>query len=341
MVTPVSRKVDSKFRASLATVALAIACGYGSAASSQIGTVGSGIAVPAPAQAMTKTSISAPSKNGGQTASLATTLAAISTALQPTTPLVIFVDHKSYESMTSQTTVGAALAEARVALGNNDIVLPGRNEKLPADGIIHVQRVRSWTQRICAQIAPRTITIDSTKLLKNTTKIQDTGHAGLRQTVIRFTSIDGARASGRVIAVRVLTHAKPRIIARGTATLEIHSIALRRPDRLDELAETTMARTDLIAHAAMAMIATAYTAFCDSCSGTGRGATGLTVRHGIVAVDPRIIPLGSRLFIPGYGRAIAGDTGGAIVGHRIDLAFNSYNDAMQFGRRPVKVYVLP
>ncbi len=64
------------------------------------------------------------------------------------------------------------------------------------------------------------------------------------------------------------------------------------------------------------------------------------VHHGVVAVDPRVIPLGSHLYIPGYGRAVAGDTGGAIIGHRIDLAFNSYGDAIRFGRRPVKVYVL-
>ena len=72
--------------------------------------------------------------------------------------------------------------------------------------------------------------------------------------------------------------------------------------------------------------------------------SGLTVfarpRHGIVAVDPRVIPLGSHLYIPGYGRATAGDTGGAIQGNRIDLGFNSSTDALQFGRRSVTVYVL-
>jgi 3D (Asp-Asp-Asp) domain-containing protein len=57
-------------------------------------------------------------------------------------------------------------------------------------------------------------------------------------------------------------------------------------------------------------------------------------------VDPRVIPLGTRLYIPGYGFAIAGDTGGAIVGRRIDLGFDSLGDAMAFGRRAVKVYTL-
>jgi 3D (Asp-Asp-Asp) domain-containing protein len=60
----------------------------------------------------------------------------------------------------------------------------------------------------------------------------------------------------------------------------------------------------------------------------------------VVAVDPSVIPLGSRLFIEGYGYAIAGDTGGAIQGMRIDLCFNSYDEAIRFGRRTVKVYIV-
>jgi len=88
----------------------------------------------------------------------------------------------------------------------------------------------------------------------------------------------------------------------------------------------------------MSMVATAYTASCYGCSGTT--ATGQHAGHGIVAVDPQVIPLGSHLYIPGYGHAIAGDTGGAIHGNRVDLGFNSNADAMQFGRRSIIVYVL-
>ena len=69
-------------------------------------------------------------------------------------------------------------------------------------------------------------------------------------------------------------------------------------------------------------------------------AIGRRAGHGIVAVDPRLIPLGTHLYIPGYGMAIAGDTGGDIVGHRIDLGFDSTRDAMLFGRRDITVYRL-
>ncbi|WP_302815416.1 G5 and 3D domain-containing protein [Selenomonas flueggei] len=74
--------------------------------------------------------------------------------------------------------------------------------------------------------------------------------------------------------------------------------------------------------------------------GSGITATGMAARRGVVAVDPNVIPLGSRLYIPGYGEAIAADTGGAIVGNTIDLCMESYDEAIQFGRRSVEVYVL-
>ena len=74
--------------------------------------------------------------------------------------------------------------------------------------------------------------------------------------------------------------------------------------------------------------------------GDGITASGMLAQRGVVAVDTSVIPLGTRLYIPGYGMAIAGDTGGAIYGERIDLCMESYGEAMEFGRRWVKVYVL-
>ena len=69
-------------------------------------------------------------------------------------------------------------------------------------------------------------------------------------------------------------------------------------------------------------------------------ATGSRLRKGLVSVDPNLIPLGTRLYIEGYGYAVADDVGGAIKGHRIDLAFDSRAEALQFGRQSVKVYIL-
>ncbi|MBR6012445.1 MAG: hypothetical protein IK062_01510 [Selenomonadaceae bacterium] len=75
-------------------------------------------------------------------------------------------------------------------------------------------------------------------------------------------------------------------------------------------------------------------------SGSGYTATGMRAAYGVAAVDPSVIPLGTRLYIPGYGEAIAADTGGAIRGYKIDLCMESYSEAMNFGRRNVTVYVL-
>ena len=86
------------------------------------------------------------------------------------------------------------------------------------------------------------------------------------------------------------------------------------------------------------MIATAYAAACDGCGGITKA--GVQAGRGIVAVDPRFIPLGTKLYVPGYGRALAADTGGAIQGRRIDLGFDSLREARRFGRREIVVYVL-
>lgn len=89
------------------------------------------------------------------------------------------------------------------------------------------------------------------------------------------------------------------------------------------------------------MQATAY----DPTAGS-KTAMGTRARVGAVAVDPKVIPLGSKLYIesmdgfPTYGYATAEDTGGAIKGNRIDLFYNSNAEANRFGRRNVKVYVL-
>jgi 3D (Asp-Asp-Asp) domain-containing protein len=69
-------------------------------------------------------------------------------------------------------------------------------------------------------------------------------------------------------------------------------------------------------------------------------ASGMKSGHGVVAVDPKVIPLGSKLYVEGYGYAMAGDTGGAIKGDRIDVFFYSSDETARWGRRWVRVFVL-
>lgn len=85
------------------------------------------------------------------------------------------------------------------------------------------------------------------------------------------------------------------------------------------------------------------TAYCPKgCCGsaTGRTATGRRAEYGIAAVDPRVIPLGTALYVDRYGFAIAADVGRAIKGNRIDLCFPTHREANRFGRRWVRVLIL-
>ncbi|TFE04074.1 LysM peptidoglycan-binding and 3D domain-containing protein [Jeotgalibacillus salarius] len=92
----------------------------------------------------------------------------------------------------------------------------------------------------------------------------------------------------------------------------------------------------------MTVTATAYTAYCNGCSGVTR--TGIDLRANpnqkVIAVDPNVIPLGSRVWVEGYGEAIAGDTGGAIKGNKIDLFIPSQQDALNFGVQTLDIKIL-
>ena len=71
----------------------------------------------------------------------------------------------------------------------------------------------------------------------------------------------------------------------------------------------------------------------------GKTALGVPVRKGVVAVDPRLIPLGTKMHVPGYGRALAADVGYAIKGRIIDLWFPNTEKARAWGRRTVTIVV--
>jgi 3D (Asp-Asp-Asp) domain-containing protein len=88
--------------------------------------------------------------------------------------------------------------------------------------------------------------------------------------------------------------------------------------------------------------ATAYTASCEGCSGITK--TGINIKDNpekkVIAVDPSVIPLGSKVYVEGFGEAIAADTGGAIKGKRIDVFIPSEQDAIDFGVKKLTVTIL-
>jgi len=90
------------------------------------------------------------------------------------------------------------------------------------------------------------------------------------------------------------------------------------------------------------MKSTAYTAYCNGCIGITK--TGINLRKNpnkkVIAVDPTVIPLGSNVYVEGYGYAVAGDIGSAIKGNTIDVFFPTKKEALKWGRKSVKVQVL-
>ena len=73
---------------------------------------------------------------------------------------------------------------------------------------------------------------------------------------------------------------------------------------------------------------------------SGVTSLGTRVRKGIIASDPSVIPMGTRVYIPGYGEAVAEDCGGGIKGHTIDIAFDTHAEAIAFGRQDIEIYIL-
>ncbi len=101
-------------------------------------------------------------------------------------------------------------------------------------------------------------------------------------------------------------------------------------------------RGNYVRHRVMDMVATAYDPSPATIGrgATGRTRTGLRATFGMVAVDPRVIPLGTLVFVEGYGVALACDTGGAIKGNRIDVCYDRKSTADAYGKKRVRVHIL-
>jgi 3D (Asp-Asp-Asp) domain-containing protein len=244
--------------------------------------------------------------------------------------VTLIVDGVTQTIQTSAETVGDVLEHARVAFDSHDRLTPFAPAAIVAEDTIRLDHVNSWVEQVRRAVPVPVEHRLSFDLAIGRVKVMQKGAPGVRLVSYRVIRQANRSQAPRhtVIASRIMRKPRPRIVAAGVGEY----------GRIARFAKAGFEGTVRLAKAALSMIATAYTANCSGCSGTT--ASGQRAGHGIVAVDPSVIPLGSRLYIPGYGHAVAGDTGGAIHGNRVDLGFNSNSDAMQFGRRAVTVYVL-
>jgi 3D (Asp-Asp-Asp) domain-containing protein len=110
---------------------------------------------------------------------------------------------------------------------------------------------------------------------------------------------------------------------------------------LNEAQNNSVSRGNEVPTRYKKMLEMESTAYAPNSSGNGDITySGTLLRKGVVAVDPRVIPLGTRMYVQGYGYAVAEDIGGAIKGNKIDIALMSVDAAYQWGRRDVNVYIL-
>ncbi|MGE5379773.1 MAG: 3D domain-containing protein [Methylocystaceae bacterium] len=231
-------------------------------------------------------------------------------------PVKIISGGQTKEVLTTPASVAAILEKAAIKPLPVDVVRPALNTTIASKGSIQIIKVTSKMATV-EQVLPFSVerTSDAT-LEKGLQRTVKKGKNGLAHQQIRITLYDGKPVKQEVISSETIKEPVNQVIAMGTIT----SVS-RGSLRFDF-------RQAIMAHS------TAYTY-------TGRNtATGLKPAVGLVAVDPKVIPLGSRLYIEGYGFARAADRGGSIQGNRLDVFLETVEECRKWGVRKVKVYVL-
>lgn len=243
---------------------------------------------------------------------------------------------------TRVSTVAELLVEQSIDLGELDRVEPGLNAPVPAFGTVRVVRVRE-EERIEFETLPfQTQVVKLPGLKPGARIILRSGSDGLRQRTILTTIENGEEAGQKVGQDTLLRTPLTEIIAE--PALSITSVSVPGAGLLG--LDTHGPPPGLNTRRVVKMVSTAYDPGPESTGkrpgdpGYGITATGVRFAPGIVAVDPRIIPFFTRVWVPGYGFGVAADTGSDIQGHRVDLGFLTYWEAIQWGRRAVNVYVL-
>lgn len=233
-------------------------------------------------------------------------------------PVTVLYNGKTEVILTGKPTV-REVADA-LNIPQTTRTIPGEDTRPTPNMQIKVVNVTEKTEDRELSI-PRPIVRQSDgSLEKGIEGIFEEGRDGLKKAVMKVRYEDGVEISAEVLSEKVIAEPKPQVVHIGTReTVNTYRGTLRFK-RVMSMEATAYNPTDGAPH--------------------GLTATGIPARQGIVAVDPDVIPLGSRVYVPGYGLALAADTGGAIVGEKIDLCMEGYDDAWNFGRRMVKVYIL-
>ncbi len=237
-------------------------------------------------------------------------------------PVTLMADGRQYTVMTAAATVEAFLRErpAGVATRARDRVYPSPEDTLWAGATVRIVRIETKIVGKPERVPYAQIAKSDASLPRGVTRVIQVGRPGARVRQIAITFADGIVIDRQVVGTVVVNPPQDRILQIGTRRI-------------------FASRGQFAGKEILMMEATAYAPW-DGPGTNDITAIGMKAGYGVVAIDPTIIPFRSELFIEGYGRAIAGDTGGAIKGHRIDLGYDTIREAIVFGRRVVKVYIL-
>lgn len=231
------------------------------------------------------------------------------------------------EFWTTGGTVEDFLEENEISLGKLDKVEPGLDEELEKDMEIIITHVEKKKKDVKENLAHGVEEREDSSLEKGKSYTISEGTNGKILKTYEITYENGKEVDREVIGEEILQESKNKIVAVGTKAAE-------KPVQKEAPASSGKTFT---------MEATAYGPDCAGCSGIS--ATGMNLKGSptpkVISVDPSVIPLGSRVWVEGYGEAIAADTGGAIKGNRIDVLVQSEAyAASNWGRRTVTVKVL-
>ncbi len=226
-------------------------------------------------------------------------------------------------TLTTAATVREFLNQAGVEVGDLDIITPPPDQPVPECGVIRLSHISESFETAVEPVPFRSVLHVDPNLKRGQERIISRGVDGSREVTYRITKENGFPLNREPVSEKIIKEPVPQ-----------KSLVGVRPEGVSN--------RQLEARQVRWMHATAYDPGVGS-NGPFAGrptAYGLKAGRGVVAVDPRVIKLGTRLYIEGYGYAIAGDTGGAIKGNRIDLCYDTRDEAIRFGRRDVKVYIL-
>ncbi|OZM55856.1 hypothetical protein CIB95_15160 [Lottiidibacillus patelloidae] len=229
------------------------------------------------------------------------------------------------EVWSTVTTVADLLKTQDITLGEWDKVEPKLEKPLVHGQKITITRIDKEIVTVEEEIDYTVENKKDATLTSGKKKIIQNGKVGTKVKQFEVTYVNGEKVARVLVEEEVTKEPVKHVIAVGT-----------KPKVVQTYKQMPAGET-------FEVVATAYTALCDS-GCTGITATGINLLENpdmkVIAVDPRVIPLGTRVFVEGYGYAIAGDTGGAIKGYKIDIYVKTKDEARKFGRKKVKITIL-